>query len=237
MRTNDRILRRLRKLAWRFHRPAWADHHGVLLPVTHPLISPGIAKQIYLGDYEAKELEIVSRRLEADDVFFEVGAGLGFLSTYCAQKIGSSRVFAYEAHPGLIPLIQETYARNGVTPELTHALLAQGNGEREFHVAADFWASSAHRPEGEAIMARQIDVNEELARIKPSFLMVDIEGGEAELLACAHLEPVRKLCIETHPDVLGNKALSEMFASLITRGFSLDFTLMRKNVFFFQRTA
>lgn len=235
MRKNGRTARKLRKLAWRFRRPEWADNHGVLLPVRHPLVSEGIAREICLGDYEAKEVEIVGKRLMADDVVFEVGAGLGYLSAFCAKRIGDGRVHAYEANPDLIPLIRETHRRNNVAPEVTHALLAEGNGEREFHVEADFWASSAHRTGGRVIRVPQRDLNDELARIRPSFLIVDIEGGEAELFASADLSSVRKICVETHAEVLGDRVLSEMFAHLVAQGFALDFSLLRKNVFFFHR--
>ena len=44
-----------------------------------------------------------------------------------------------------------------------------------------------------------------------------------------------QICVETHPDVLGDRVLSELFARLVGQGFALDFSLIRKNVFFFQR--
>lgn len=235
MRRNGRTARKLRKLAWRFRQPEWADNHGIMLPVKHPLVSPGIAREIYFGDYEAKEIEIISRRLGHEDVVFEVGAGLGYLSAYCAKTTGSERVFTYEANPELIPLINATHTRNGVSPTVVNALLAEGEGEREFRLEQDFWASSAHRSGGRAIKVRQLDLNAELARIRPTFLIVDIEGGEVEFFSYAQLDMVRKVCVETHPDVLGDRALSEMFAGLVAKGFALDFSLIRKNVFFFHR--
>jgi FkbM family methyltransferase len=237
MRKNGRTARKLKKIAWRFTRPDWADNHGVMLPVKHALVSPGIAREIYFGDYEAKEIEIISKRLETDDVVFEVGAGLGYLSAYCAKRTGSDKVFTYEANPELIPLIRETHVRNGVAPTVTNALLARGNGEREFRVDDDFWASSAHRGGGRAITVKQLDLDLELARIQPSFMIVDIEGGEAEFFAGADLSTVHKICVETHPDVLGDRVLSEMFAGLVAKGFALDFSMIRKNVFFFHRPA
>ena len=237
MRKDGRTARKLKKIAWRFKQPDWADNHGVMLPVKHALVSPGIAREIYFGDYESKEIEIISKRLAADDVVFEVGAGLGYLSAYCAKRTGGDRVFTYEANPELIPLIRETHARNGVAPTVTNALLAKGDGEREFRVENDFWASSAHRDGGRAITVKQLDLGSELARIRPSFMIVDIEGGEAEFFAGADLSTVRKICVETHPDVLGDRVLSEMFACLVAKGFALDFSLIRKNVFFFHRAA
>lgn len=237
MRNTGRTTRKLKKLAWRFKQPDWADNHGILLPVKHPLVSLGIAREIYLGDYEAKEIEIISRRLAVDDVVFEVGAGLGYLSAYCAKRTGDDKVFTYEANPELIPLIRETHNRNGVMPTVTNALLAQGEGEREFRIEDEFWASSAHRTGGRTITVKQLDLNGELARIQPTFMIVDIEGGEAEFFAGAELPTVRKICVETHPDVLGDRVLSEMFAGLVANGFALDFSLIRKNVFFFHRVA
>ena len=237
MRSNGRTVRKLKKFAWRFKQPEWADNHGVLLPVKHALVSPGIARDIYFGDSEAKEIEIISRRLAVNDVVFEVGAGLGYLSAYCAKRTGSEKVFTYEANPELIPLIRETHARNNVAPMLINALLATGAGEREFHVEDDFWASSAHRQGGRSITVRQLDLNSELARVRPTFLIVDIEGGEAEFFAGADLATVQKICVETHPDVLGDRVLSELFAGLVAKGFALDFALIRKNVFFFHRPA
>lgn len=233
----ERVARRLKRLVWKLWRPDWVDNHGIRLPVKHPLVSPGIAKEIYLGSYEAKEIEIISKRLSADDIVLEVGSGLGFLSAYCAKHIGSSRVFTYEANPDLIPVIAATHEQNGVSPTVINALLGRGEGTRKFHLERDFWASSAHRDGGQTITVRQIDLCSELARIKPSFLIVDIEGGELEFFSEADLSSVRKICVETHPDVLGDYSLSTMFVTLITKGFSLDFSIIRKNVFFLYRSA
>lgn len=160
-----------------------------------------------------------------------------FKQADCAKRTGSGKVFTYEANPELMPLIRETHARNGGAPTVTNAMLARGEGEREFRLEDDFWASSAHRDGGRAITVKQLDLDSELARVRPSFMIVDIEGGEAEFFAGADLSTDRKICVETHPDVLGDRVLSEMFAGLVAKGFALDFSLIRKNVFFFHRPA
>jgi hypothetical protein len=126
-----------------------------------------------------------------------------------------------------------------VRPRVTQALLGEGDGERDFFVEPDYWASSLVRRSAESRCVRipQIDFNAELRRVAPSFLIVDVEGGEYELLRRADLSGVAKLCLEVHPDVLGNARVSEIFAGLVTAGLVLDFTLMRKNVFYFYREA
>jgi FkbM family methyltransferase len=205
----------------------------------HPLITPPIQRDIYFGDYERKELDVIERRLEQGDRVMEVGAGIGFLSAYCARVLGDDRVFAYEANPALLELVSAVHARNKVHPQVTQALLGEGDGERDFFVEPDYWASSLVRrsPNAKCVRIRQIDFNSELRRVAPSFLIVDVEGGEYELLRNADLSAVSKLCLEVHPDVLGNARVSRVFARLIAAGLALDFTLMRKNVFYFYRAG
>lgn len=237
MRRRSRTARRIKKLLWRVHVPGWVDHHGVLLPTEGPGISPQIRRQIFFGEYEDKEIEIVAKRLASDDVVMEVGAGIGFLSAYCARRLGSARVFAYEANPALMDIIAATYRANGVAPAVRNVLLGRGAGEREFHVEPEFWASSTLPGSAQArtIRVPQQDLGAELARVRPSFLIVDIEGGEVEFFDAADLAGVRKICVETHPALHANRVLSEMLARLIGQGFALDFTLMRKNVLYLCR--
>jgi FkbM family methyltransferase len=239
LRKGGKTEKRLKKLLHRVHRPQWAQVAGIELPLKHPLITPPIQRDIYFGDYERKELDVIERRLEPGDRVMEVGAGIGFLSAYCARVLGDDRVFAYEANPALLELVSAVHARNKVHPQVTQALLGEGDGERDFFVEPDYWASSLVRrsPNAKCVRIRQIDFNSELRRVAPSFLIVDVEGGEYELLRNADLSAVSKLCLEVHPDVLGNARVSGVFARLIAAGLALDFTLMRKNVFYFYRAG
>lgn len=231
--------RRLRKLMWNIRVPTWSDNAGILLPTRHPSLTPGISKEIYFGTYESKEIEIVSRRLEADDVVMEVGAGIGYLSAWCARRIGNEHVFAYEANPGMMEVIAETHAHNGVQPTVKNVMLGDSVGSRTFYVEKEFWASSLIKTSdnARAIEVPQVDMNAEIGAIKPTFLIVDIEGGETEFFATADLSSVRKICIETHPAVIGDDGVSALFGRFIAAGFVLDCSLIRKNVFFFYRPA
>ncbi|MDP1526754.1 MAG: FkbM family methyltransferase [Rhodocyclaceae bacterium] len=237
IRKNGRTARRLRKLARPFYSPDYADNLGVLLPLKHPLITPGIAREIYFGDYEKKEATIVSRRLEANDVVMEVGAGIGFLSAFCAKQIGSDRVFAYDANPALAEVVAQTYAANNVHPAFRTAMLGKGAGKTRFFVEQEFWASSANHDSGkaQAIEVDQIDLNEEIARIRPTFMIVDIEGGEGDLFALADLSSVSKICVETHASVIGNDGITNMLTTLFQQGFCLDLGVIQKYVLYLYR--
>jgi len=229
--------KRLKRLRWRFGVPAYADNRGVRLPLRHPAITRPIQKDIFFGGYESKEAELVQLKIEPGDVVMEVGAGIGFLSALCARAVGNDRVFAYEANPQLMAVIRHVHDLNGVAPTVINAMLGEGAGEREFFLEKDYWASSLIRgsADAQAILVPQVDRDEEIRRIAPTFLIVDIEGGEYEFFSNMDLTPVRKICIETHPHVLGNRRVSEILGWLIAEGFSLDFSCMRKNVYFLYR--
>lgn len=234
-----RTEKRLKKIAWKFKRPAWARNQGIWLPCCQKGVAHGIARQIYFGEYESKEIDIVSRRLSPDDVVLEVGTGLGYLSAFCAKRIGSEKVHTFEANPALIPMILATYERNGISPSVHNVILARGSGTRTFYVDAEFWASStmSRGAESKAIEVPQRDLNAEIDRIKPTFMIVDIEGGEADFFAYARLDGVNKICIETHADLIGNSGVTEVFDHIFRQGFSLDFGCIRKNVFYFYRES
>ncbi len=239
MNVHGKTAKRIKKIRWMFGKPDFSVSHGVELPVKHRLISEGIAKQIFFGEYEAKEIDIISRRLEAGDRVMEVGAGIGFLSAFCARKVGSENVFAYEANPELLDVIRTTYARNQVSASISNVFLAGDEGECDFYVHDDFWASSSVvSGEGDAarkISVKKVKLNEEIQRVAPTFLIVDIEGGEKEFFGIIDFDGIKKICIETHPGVLTDKDISDIFHKLMQHGFVLDFSIIRKNVFYFYR--
>jgi len=234
-----RTERRWRKIQWKFFRPDWATNFGVDLLLSLPVITPPIRKDIFFGGYEAKEAGLVQKYLSPSDVVFEVGAGIGFLSAMCAKVVGNSNVHAYEANPQLIPIIRSVHERNGVSPHVYNVLLGSGESERTFWLETDYWASSLIKGSADAqpIQIPQIDLNAELARIRPSFLIVDIEGGEYEFFKDIDLSSITKICIEVHPHVLGNDKVCEILAWLFARGFSLEVGNMRKFVFYLYRTG
>lgn len=229
--------KRIRKLVARFYKPDWVEIFGVQLPLTHPVITPPIYRDIYYGDYERKEVEIIRSRLKPEDRVMEVGAGLGFLSAFCSRIVGDAQIHSYEANPALIDVIGAVHTRNGVRPTVTNAVLGQGAGTRDFYVNKDFWASSLVAPAAgaQATPIPQIDLTEEIRRVAPTFLIVDIEGGEYEFFRISDFPGVKKVCVEMHPDVLGNAGVSEILADLFAKGFVIDFACMQKNVLFLYR--
>jgi FkbM family methyltransferase len=162
--------------------------------------------------------------LNDSDVVLEVGAGIGFLSSYCARVIGSDRVFTFEANPLLESLIKDVYAANEVNPTLKIGVLGREAGSAKFYITRDFWASSLLPPAEpcEEVSVLVYDLNEEVRRINPTFLLMDIEGGEYDLIKAIDFHTIRKISVEIHTDVLGQGRVDEIKAITRDAGFVVN---------------
>lgn len=196
---------------------------GVSIPLTK-CISDNIREAMFHGGYEAAELRTIDANLSRDDLVLEIGTGIGLISTYCAKKIGSNRVFTFEANPALEPYIRSVHARNGVAPDLRICALGQGEGEIPFYVHDDFWSSSIYQrsTNSRRLNIPRRDLNETIAQLRPTFLIVDIEGGESELFEFINLDGIHKISIEIHTSIIGKTRVDEIHSILAHQGFAID---------------
>jgi len=206
------------------------------LKIKIPQIASDIIRvEIYKGSYETTELKLIKSKLTKDDVVMELGTGLGLLSAYCAKKIGSNKVFTFEANPALEQAIIDNYALNEVAPNLKICLVGNRSGFRTFYVGANFMSSSIIKHKGaKPITVPVVSFNEKVKNINPTFLFLDIEGGEYELVEYADFYHIRKLMIEIHSWILSSKQIKFVKDKLIQRGFHLAES-SGKEVFYFER--
>lgn len=206
-------------------RPKFVNLRGVELLMDTPAVSPYIRSKVYAGGYESAESVILGKTLESQDRVLELGAGMGFISTFCAKHLGdASFVCAVEALPQMEAVIRENFARNAVEPELVTAAIGVESGECTFTVTENFWSSSASQGEdagGQQITVPMVALGDLLERFKPTYLVVDIEGLEESLFS-VDLGPVRKMCLEVHPKQIGDEGVRKCLASLFEQGFLLD---------------
>src|SRR5437879_13004190 len=143
-------------------------------------MSPQVERTVSRGRYEQDEVRLIEQVLSPGDVVLEVGAGLGLISAYCAKRLGSSRVFAYEANPDLEACIRETYSLNGVQPTLEMCAVGPDAGKVTLVRSEDLWASSGLRPSGHGrpaeVPARAL--SEIVRRVMRWLLIVYVAGAE-----------------------------------------------------------
>jgi FkbM family methyltransferase len=176
------------------------------------------------GKYEEQETRALAASLRPDDVVLELGTGIGLLSAYCAKRIGSDRVFTFEANPELELRIRSTYRLNGVCPRLEMCMLTDREGERDFYLHKAFWASSASADAGakRVVRVKTRPLNEQIRRINPTILVMDIEGGEYELMQFIDLHNISRVVAEIHERRLGREKADWMIRKFYEAGFRIN---------------
>lgn len=187
-------------------------------------MSRRVERALSKGGYEREELRLIGAVLAPADVVLEVGAGLGLVSSYCAKRIGSNRVFAYEADPELEPCIRETYQLNGVDPTLEMCAIGPRAGRVTLYRDKHFVSSSVVR---RRVGAQPVEVpgralNYVVEKVRPTLLVIDAEGAERDLFEGAILPTVHKIVLELHDRVIGPDGTDRVRAQLTGLGFEVD---------------
>jgi FkbM family methyltransferase len=196
---------------------------GVQLRVGRHM-SRRVERSLSRGGYQRQELQLVGALLEPEDVVLELGAGLGLVSTYCAKRLGSSRVFAFEADPDLEPCIRETYLLNGVEPTLDMCAVGARAGRVTIYRDKHLVSSSVSRRRAGT---RPVEVpgkalNYVVHRLRPTVLIIDAEAAERDLFDGAELKTVNKIMLELHERVLGADGTDRVRTTLGRLGFKED---------------
>lgn len=171
----------------------------------HKSLSPKQVWRLISGVHTRAERTLILGVLEPSDIVMELGGGIGMVSIACAQVVGSDRVITYEANLLLQPLIQENYRLNQVEPTVKMCMLGKERGKAQFHISPNFSESSTFKRENfyRTVEVEVLPIGEEMARIRPTVLIMDIEGGEEELLPHTDLSTVKKFLLEVHPGEVG----------------------------------
>jgi len=233
----NRLQKRIREELRVLNQPM-VDLSGIQIPISYQL-SREVREGLYRGDYEKPELQMIKVQLRPNDIVMEIGAGIGLISSYCAKMIGSERVFAYEANPIMERHIRKTYKLNGICPNLEICMIGTQTGQQTFYVEENFWSSSGiqRSPKAKAIQVPVKSFNQEVRRINPTFLSIDIEGGEYDLMQHADFYNVQRIVIELHERVIGHDKVEFVKEKLAQAGFQVNEVMSEKEQLFLQRST
>jgi FkbM family methyltransferase len=197
-----------------------------------------LLKALAEGYYEKDEVRLLKAFLQPEDIVLELGSGIGFMGCVAQTFIKCKQYVAFEANPSLIDIICQNMQQNNVLFDIRNAVLMDENHDVDFYITPAFWASSLIKPssgEYSKVTVPALDKNEVINSIKPTALIVDIEGGEVEFFKALDLTSVRKIILEIHPLVLSDLDLSALYHSLFNLGFNLDFKESTKVVNYWYR--
>lgn len=215
------------------------DVHGVRLLVPREVVSPDVLLPILRGGYERSEMMFIKNVIQPGDRVLELGGGIGFLAIYIQKHIPDVEVCTVEANPALIPVIRKNLDLNNCTATVMHGLAADRDSEADFNVSVNFWSSSVLDIPSEYTTQKvpTLNTNRLIQEFKPNKMIIDIEGGEVDLIPRLNLQGVEKIIIEVHQRYTGMEGVSTVFQSLLNRNFMADLDHTRVNVYTFVKST
>lgn len=207
------------------NREPYVISKGMKFPKDGNFITGKLRGSLRDNTYEAKEAHCILKLVRDEDTVIELGAGIGFMSTLVATRRAIKEVHAFEANPALIPYIESVHAANGLTnAHVTHAILGKRNGSTDFYVRKNLLSSSMAPFEGDTpqntdkVKVNVLNADHVFKEIKPTILIADIEGAEAELLPQLDLTGLRGAMIELHPQYIGPDGVNAVFRAMMDAG-------------------
>lgn len=201
---------------------------NMVFPDCSSILRRGHKRSMRRGKYEGKELSAATALFTSDDRVLEMGAGIGYVSTFLVKSIGVKSVLSFEANPALIPYIEEVYRLNDVQDktDVRNAIVALNSSEPiPFYVRGDFLASSFADDMGEAhggivqtVNLSTAPIDEVIDDYKPTALMCDIEGAEVDIIPNMNLSNINSAVIELHPSTIGNGGVKSIFDAFSKAG-------------------
>ena len=213
---------------------------GVKFPRRNDIMPPRIRHALRAGSYEAKEARSVLRVVHADDVVLELGGGVGFISSLIATRRKVAHIHVFEANSELAAYIRDTHAANGIDNATVHnAILGKRKGKTTFHVRGNLIGSSLDKMDGAGVTRSEtvdiVNASKAMKDIKPTVLVCDIEGAEAELIPQLDLSTVRAAVLELHPQWIGVDGVNAVFRAFIEAGLAYYPKLSNQKVVTFRR--
>lgn len=203
-----------------------AEYLGIRVPHS-PFLNEARIARIAAGRYEGPEIAAALALVGPDDRVIELGAGIGLVGAVVAHQARPAAMMSFEANPALVPVIEDLYALNGLEGAITlkNQVLLAGPDRPEvipFHVRNSFLGSSLienKARKSRAVAVPTADFETVRKSFRPTVLIMDIEGGERDLLESADLSGIRAVIVEFHPGAYGVPGMRRCKSILRAAGF------------------
>ena len=205
--------------------------HGIALDAGAPTLDAQARRELRRGRYQRAKAAQLASKIEPNDSFLDVGAGLGFTALLAASMVGESNVVAVEADPQAATLARANFALNDRSIELLDAALAVADAEAAdgtvaFYPNAVFGASACSPRAGgtEAIRVPRVDLATILAEREVTAVNLEAAGHECDIVAGVDdFRAVRVLLITIHEQASGYERTVALMRHLFEHRFALDF--------------
>ncbi len=217
--------------------------NDVKLAIDRQIVSAPILAAMDRRQYEHVEARVGGWLFDTDEIaagqiILEIGAGLGFVGSSLNKSGKVEKIYSYEANPKIIPLLTETHRLNNVNSEIHNLILGQeSSGTGSLFVPDHFWSATTHSiPKSTEYKIKKASLKNVILDIEPSFMLIDIEGGESTLFeGITNLPSVHSILIELHQGVIGRSGIKAFFEKMHSLDFVYDQRYSQGKVVLFQK--
>ena len=182
--------------------------------------------QFYYDLFEKEERQLIREFIQADDRVLELGACIGIVSCLTNRRLlhTPEKHVVVEPNPNLVPYIEKNRQLNNCKFNIERCMIADEMNP-SFYVDKQITRGSAQQEADHNIEVKACRVAELEKRYGEfDVLIMDIQGGEAELLqlekdALAHF---RLVVVEMHPHIIGEQLVEDCRQLLRGMGFELQ---------------
>ncbi len=159
------------------------------------------------GNYELEKTDAILNAVKPNDIVLDVGAHIGYFSMLMSKIVGDSgRIYSFEPRPLNHKMLTKNIEVNNCS-NVTIIKSAIGNftGEVNFDATTGTGTGHVSNDGNISVAITTIDKFCSSEDVKPSFIKIDIEGGEVEALHGAKqtiLKYKPTILLATHGDDL-----------------------------------
>jgi FkbM family methyltransferase len=157
----------------------------------------------WMGVYESEKQQSITRTVQPNTVFYDVGANVGFYTLLGSLLVGAGKVFAFEPLLHNLKYLRQHLALNHIqNVEVLEVAVSDENGAALFEVEAT--GSMGHLSHGGTVKVQTAAIDSLLEQGKilpPDYIKMDIEGAELAALRGAQrcIQQYRpQICLATH---------------------------------------
>lgn len=156
---------------------------------------------------ESDIFEYLTRHLESDDIFWDVGAAVGTYSVFTSELV--DEVVAFEPEPGNLRRLRENCALNGQKNIQAMRFALSDDSGTTYLKRRDGIGNGAHSVSADGDLEIDLVRGEEISPA-PDVIKIDVEGHEMHALRGlgGHLEDARTIIVEVHEGVDGKDVVA-----------------------------
>ena len=195
-------------------------------PLDPDYLTPKIRKKLRLGRYDQGFLAAALEVVRPGDTVLELGSGLGFVTGMIAKQRDVAMIHGYDGNAAVVRYAEAMLATNGIqNVQLTNAVLGPRKSTVPFLLQSYAPLSSLLPFDGRestSVTVDMINAKGAVKDIKPTVILCNIEGGEADVFKGVPLPTVRHTLIKLNPDRIGSAGIARVFEAMAVANLVYD---------------